>query len=238
VVAWVAAACLSIAVNGSRGLPQYFVQAYPALALVFGLAAARTWHVTHPRTRVLAALLLAVAVVRISNFDKIADYTAWDLRAWTGSLTRDEYLSRFGGRATGDKYSALAVHELARHLRARVPARESVLLFGFSPGALVQAEKRSATRFFWSRPIIVGFADRHPGYGVSALLEELDRSRPALVVLQRHDWDPDGPDSYTFFTNRADLMRWLVDGYSPAGELGNFVLWERGAIRSASPAGS
>ena len=32
-VAWVAAACLSIAINGSRDLPQYFVQAAPALAL-------------------------------------------------------------------------------------------------------------------------------------------------------------------------------------------------------------
>ena len=32
-VVWVAAACLSIAINGSRGLPQYFVQANPALAL-------------------------------------------------------------------------------------------------------------------------------------------------------------------------------------------------------------
>ena len=232
-VAWVAAACLSIAVNGSRGLPQYFVQAYPALALAFGLAAALVWHAIRPRTRALAILLLAIAVVRISNFDKVVDYTAWDVRAWTGSLTRDEYLARFGGRATGDKYSALAVHELARHLRARVPAGETVLVFGFSPGALVQAERRSATRFFWSRPVIVGFADRHPGYGVSALLEELDRRRPALVVLQRHDWDPDGPDSYTFFTNRPDLMRWLAEGYTPAGELGNFVLWERGAVTSA-----
>ena len=38
---WVAAACLSIAVNGSRGLPQYFVQANPALALAAGWGASR-----------------------------------------------------------------------------------------------------------------------------------------------------------------------------------------------------
>ena len=230
VVGWVAMACLSIAVNGSRGLPQYFVQAYPALALAFGISAAAVWPVLRPRTRALAAVLLAIAVVRISNFDKVADYTAWDLRAWTGSLSREAYLARFGGRGTGDKYSALAVHELAKHLRDRVRPDDSVLLFGFSPGALVQADRRSATRFFWSRPVIVGFADHHPGYGVSALLEELERTRPALVVLQRHDWDPDGPDSYSFFMNRPDLMAWLRGGYSPAGELGNFVLWERGLI--------
>src|SRR4029453_14205831 len=33
VPSWGAAACLVIAVNGSRGLPQYFVQALPPLAL-------------------------------------------------------------------------------------------------------------------------------------------------------------------------------------------------------------
>jgi hypothetical protein len=32
-VAWVGIACLSIAINGSRNLPQYFLQAAPALAL-------------------------------------------------------------------------------------------------------------------------------------------------------------------------------------------------------------
>ena len=36
VLAWLAAAAVSIAVNGSRSLPNYFVQANPALALTAG----------------------------------------------------------------------------------------------------------------------------------------------------------------------------------------------------------
>ena len=41
--AWVAAACLTIAVNGSRGLPQYFIQALPALALAAAWAGSLLW---------------------------------------------------------------------------------------------------------------------------------------------------------------------------------------------------
>src|SRR5881392_647032 len=43
-VAWTAAACLTIAINGSRDLPQYFVQAAPALAF------AAAWAATFVRT--------------------------------------------------------------------------------------------------------------------------------------------------------------------------------------------
>jgi hypothetical protein len=225
--AWIAAACLSIAVNGGRGLPQYFVQANPALALAFGVAAAGWWTRVGPRTRLLAAVALVVAVARIGNADKVVDYTAWDVRAWTGSLARDEYLARFGGRATGDKYSALANRELAAYLRAHSDPYETVLVFGFSPGALVQAPRRSATRFFWSRPVIVGFGDGWPGYGVRGLHDELTRNRPALVVLQRRDWDPDTLDSYTFFMGRPELRGWLEREYTFVEELGNYAIWRR-----------
>jgi hypothetical protein len=223
--AWIAAACLSIAVNGGRGLPQYFIQANPALALAFGVAAATWWVRTGPRTRLLAAVALVVAVARIGNAGKVIDYTAWDLRAWTGSLSRDEYLARFGERGTGDKYSALANRELAAYLGANSGPDETVLVFGFSPGALVQADRRSATRFFWSRPIIVGFGDGWPGYGVRGLYDELIRHRPALVVLQRRDWDPDTLDSYTFFLGRPELRGWLEREYTFVEDLGNYAIW-------------
>jgi hypothetical protein len=131
------------------------------------------------------------------------------------------------GGASGDKYSALAIHELAQHLRANVPADRRVLLFGFSPGALVQSQRVSATRFFWSRPVIVGFNEGKPGYGVSGLIEELDRHGPIEVILQQHDWDPDGPDSSTFFLGQPRLAEWLRARYQPSGELGNFLIYRR-----------
>jgi hypothetical protein len=224
---WVAAACLSIAVNGSRGLPQYFLQAGPPMALAAGWGAVLVWHRTTPIARIVLIALLSIGAARVTSFDKAIDYTAYDLRAWTGALTREQYLSRFGERASGDKYSALAIHELAQHLRANVPADGRVLLFGFSPGALVQSQRASATRFFWSRPVIVGFNEGKAGYGVSGLLEELDRHRPIEVILQQHDWDPDGPDSSTYFLGQPRLAEWLRTHYEPSGELGNFLLYRR-----------
>ena len=50
-VVWVAAACLSIAINGSRGLPQYFVQANPALALAAGWGGMLAWTLAARRNR-------------------------------------------------------------------------------------------------------------------------------------------------------------------------------------------
>jgi hypothetical protein len=163
----------------------------------------------------------------VTTVPKAFDYWMHDVRYLSGGLSREAYLSRFGERASGDKYSALAIDELAAYLRTNSAASERVLVFGFSPGALVESHRASATRFHWSRPVIVGFKEGDEGYGVRGMLDELERRRPALVVLQRHDWDPDGPDSWTFFMNQASLSGWLTRNYQPATELGNFVIWRR-----------
>jgi hypothetical protein len=65
------------------------------------------------------------------------------------------------------------------------------------------------------------------GYGVAGLLAELEARKPALVVLQRRDWDPDTIDSFTWFSRQPRLVAWLGRDYQPAGELGNFVLFRR-----------
>lgn len=224
---WVAAACLTIAVNGSRGLPQYFVQAGPALALASGLALALAWSRVSRVPRVVLVALLATGVWRVTNIPKAIEYTWHDVSYLRGAQSERDYLARFGNLANGDKYSALAVRELATDIGARTTGDDTVLLFGFTPGALVESRRMSATRFFWSRPVIVGFNDGVPGYGVSGMLEELRRTRPALVLLQRRDWDPDGPDSATFFQGNAALMSWLRDGYREVKGLAAFSTWER-----------
>jgi hypothetical protein len=233
-VLWVAAACLAIAVNGSRGLPQYFLQAAPGLALAFGVAAAWAWPRMRQPWRLLAVALVVLSIQRIVNVDKLADYLRWDLSAWSGERSREDYLARFGTRESGDKFSALAVRELASRIRATTAPADTVLVLGFSPGALLQSERKSATRFCWSRPLIVGFGEGWPGYGVQGLLGELKANRPTLVVLQRRDWDPDTIDSYDWFFRQPALVAWVNAGYEPAGSLGNYALWRP---RGAAPRG-
>lgn len=228
-VAWTAAACLTIAINGSRDLPQYFVQAAPALAL------AAAWGATFLRmpsriANTVLACVIAIAIWRVNDFAKLVDNTRHDLRFMTGAMTRTEHLARYGDRATR-KYSALAMDELGGFMQSHSTPADTVYVFGFASGAYVRAERASASRFFWSRPVIVGFNEGRPGYGVSGLIDDLRRHSPAIVALQQRDWYPDVDDSAHFFMTTAALAGWLREGYQPATGPEGFDIW----MKRASP---
>jgi len=226
-VAWVAAACLTIAINGSRDLPQYFIQAAPALAL----AAAWAGRIVFTRAYALsfiAGIAVLIGVWRVNDFPKVVDNTWRDASYAAGRITRQEHLTRYGDRATR-KYSALAMDELAGFLRAHSQADDPVYVFGFSSGAYVNSDRRSASRFFWSRPVIVGFNDGKPGYGVAGLLEELRARHPVIVALQQRDWYPDVDDSAHFFMTTPELASWLRTSYSAVAGPEGFDMWMRRA---------
>ncbi len=206
---------------------RYFIQAQPALALAAGIALSFIWPRFGRIWLYALVIVLAVATLRINQFDKAVEYTWYDMQALTGMIGRDDYLARFGGQRETDKFSALAVSHLGDRLRASTSPDDSVLVFGFSGGAYVKAERRSASRFFWSRPVIVGFGEGLPGYGTAGLLAELTRRTPRFVVLQRHDWDPDTVDSATYFMNTPQLADWLKAEYENVGSQDYFDLWER-----------
>jgi hypothetical protein len=219
----VAAACLTIAINGSRDLPQYFVQAAPALAL----AAAWATSLLLTRSRIVTtiiAVLVLVAVWRVNDFSKLVDNTSHDAKYVLGRMTRAEHLARYGDRATR-KYSALAIDELGVFMRARSEPADTVYVFGFSSGAYVAADRHAASRFFWSRPVIVGFNEGKPGYGVSGLLDDLRRTGPAIVALQQRDWYPDVDDSAHFFMTSPPLAGWLREGYERVAGPDGFDVW-------------
>ncbi len=224
-VAWTAAACLTIAINGSRDLPQYFVQAAPALAL------AAAWGATFVRTRsravnVAIAIAVLVGVYRVNDFDKLASNTWHDAQYLMGRTTWAEHLARYGDRTTR-KYSAQAMDELGTFMRDRTAPADPVYVFGFSSGAYVSAGRMSASRFFWSRPVIVGFNEGKAGYGVSGLLDDLRRNRPSIVALQQRDWYPDVDDSAHFFMTTPSLAAWLRESYTQVQGPDGFDIWSR-----------
>jgi hypothetical protein len=226
-VVWTAAACLTIAINGSRDLPQYFVQAAPALAL------AAAWAAMFLRTasRIVNTLIVAVIVVavwRVDDFPKLIDNTRHDMRFMIGTMSRSEHLARYGDRTTR-KYSALAMDELGAFMESNSTPSDTVYVFGFSAGAYVRAGRTSASRFFWSRPIIVGFNGDRPGYGVAGLLDDLRRNRPAIVALQQRDWYPDVDDSAHFFMTTPSLADWLRERYHASPGPEGFDIWMKRA---------
>ena len=228
-VAWVGAACLSIAINGSRSLPQYFLQAAPALALAAGLAAATALPLLPKVARWVTVLLVAVGVWRAGDdpFPKLARNVWHDTQYVAGRIDRRTHLAKYGGTRDVDKYSALDNMDIGAFLASRTTTDETVYVFGYSPGSYVYGNRRSASRFFWSRPVILDFNHEDPRYGVAGLRADLERSRPAYVILQRHDWSPDVQDSGPFFLSQPSLAGWLRAGYHEVPVLDGFDGWER-----------
>jgi len=228
---WVAAACLSIAVNGSRGLPQYFVQANPALALAAGWGAIEAWRLIQARAGrhalavgLAGVAIVAVAVWRVDQFPKLLEQTLFDARYALGRIDRTTYLSRYGDDR---KFSALSAAALADTIRARTREGDPIYIFGFTCASYVQGDRASASRFFWSRPVIAGFETGRPGYGVEGLLADLERTPPALVALQRKDWAPDVTDSADFFMATPPLAAWLEAHYVRTDGPDAFDVWVR-----------
>lgn len=229
-VAWVAIACVSIAINGSRELPQYFLQTAPALALAAGLAATSALAPLPVLARWLIVLLVAYGTWRVGDdpFPKLARNVWQDTQYAIGRVDRRAHLARFGGARDTDKYSALDNMDIGAFLASKTAPDETVYVFGYSPGSYVYANRRSASRFFWSRPVILDFNREDPHYGVGGLRSDLERNRPAYVVLQQHDWYPDVQDSGPFFLSQPPLADWLRAGYHPVEPfIEGFQAWER-----------
>lgn len=226
---WVAAACLTIAINGSRGLPQYFVQALPALALAAALGGSLLW-TRRPGINVAALLVVALAVWRVNEFSNFAGNIAHDTSYVLGRMPRKQHLARYGDREQR-KYSALAMAELAAFLRSRTSADDRVYIFGFASGAYVQADRASASRFFWSRPVIVNFNASHRGYGVEGLRADLEQTQPSVVALQLRDWWPDVQNSAEFFMSTPRLAGFLDPAYVRVEGPAGFEIWERRSPR-------
>jgi hypothetical protein len=176
---------------------------------------------------VVLALAVGVWKVNVEAFGKLAANAWHDTQYATGRVDRRAHLARYGGQRDTDKYSALDNHDLGDMFAARTRPDEPVYVFGFSPAAYVYANRRSASRFFWSRPVILGFDAADPRYGVSGLLADLQRTPPAFVVLQRHDWSPDVQDSAPFFLAQPGLASWLRAGYHEVPTIDGFDAWER-----------
>jgi hypothetical protein len=228
-LAWVVIACLSIAINGSRNLPQYFLQAAPALALAAGLAATIALTPLPKIGRWIIVLVVAVGVWRAGAdpFPKLAENVWHDTQYAIGRMDRRTHLAKYGGGRDVDKYSALDNRDIGAFLAARTRPDETVYVFGYSPASYVYANRRSASRFFWSRPVILDFNSEDPAYGVPGLRADLERSRPAFVVLQRHDWSPDVQDSGPFFMSQPPLAGWLRADYHQVPLIEGFDAWER-----------
>jgi hypothetical protein len=164
---------------------------------------------------------------RLAGLPGLVENIRFDLAYLRGRIDRPAYLARFGGQRDQDKFAALDVETLASHVRSTTQPGESILVFGFSPGIYVKSDRDSASRFFWSRPVVIGFEAHRPGYGVDGLLAELHASRPVIVALQKRDWAPGEPNSEPFFLADPRLSNWLAARYRLDAQHRLYSVWRR-----------
>ncbi len=228
-LSWLLAAVITIAINGSRDLPNYFVQAAPALALVAsaGFATLVTGTV-RVRCAVVALLVAGLWRVgadtpvwgwRLASLPGLIENASYDLQFVRGRIDRETYLSRFKGQ----KFDALENDRLVRYVLAKTEPTDPIFIFGFSGGSVCwKSERVSSSRFFWSRPILIEFAADRPGYGPAGLLTDLRRRPPAIVALQHEEWH-----SRDAFMANEGLRTWLESGYVSDRETPMFSVWRR-----------
>jgi hypothetical protein len=223
------AACLSIAINGSRDLPNYFVQAAPSLALC--ASAGLSTLARSPRWLRYAAAALVVGGLwrigpdepafgmRLASLPGFVENLQFDLRYARGQMSREAYLQRFSGK----KYNASEIESLSQYIQQASRPGERVLVFGFSGGSVCwKSHRASASRFFWSMPVIREFDAGRRGYGSEGLLADLNRDPPAVVALQKEEWR-----SRDFFFEKDSLRGWLEGGYRLHHETPMFSVWLR-----------
>jgi len=181
---------------------------------------------TRPAFKVVVVALLAIAVWRVNEFSNYGPNIVHDAKYLIGRMSRDEHLAHYGDRDLR-KYSAGAMTELATFIEDRTAPTDKIYIFGFSSGAYVLSHRASASRFFWSRPVIVDFNAQKPGYGIAGLRADLEREGPAIVALQQRDWAGDVSDSAAFFMTTPQLGDWLRARYRPVEGPRGFDIWQR-----------
>ena len=237
ILSWLIASFFSILINGAREVPQYFIQAAPALAMMAAVGLAPLFSTRKSfLVPVATTVVLVAACLRpggpgdTGHLPKLMENLRTDWNALKGETDRFNYLERFNG---GDehKFVALEVEDLARKIKSGTQSSDSIYVFGFSPGVFVKSERRSASRFHWSRPVVIEFAAGTPGYGSEALAADLAREQPAIVALQKKDWgrgdQAADADSSTFFHRTPKLENWLIAGYVRERDTPLFEVWRR-----------
>ena len=195
---WVAAACLTIAINGSRDLPQYFVQAAPALALAAAWAGCLVFTRTLRSSSFIVAARRGDRGVARERFFKLVDNTWRDAdyapAACRGGPSRA--IRRPGdAQVLGAGYGGTRrVHAIAQHA-GRHPcmclAFRPVPTYGGPPERVPLLLEPAGHRRIQRRQA------RLRRRGACSMI--CARNRPAIVALQQRDWYPDVDDSAHFF---------------------------------------
>lgn len=207
--------------------PYQWIPLFPPLALLAGLTVASLGSATtsglpSPRTRsfLLWALVAAIALGGLSS------------ARWAGAWVRDVVFRRdfvrwhahFGDYGLIEGY----LPATARYLRSRVPAGESVLVWGMEPVVYALSGRRPATRYGVHLPLVLGGDTPERRAEQEQFLHDMSAQLPSRVVILNSDRNQLLPRSSSALVRSVPGWAALLErAYAPDTMIGNAVILRR-----------
>jgi len=188
---------------GWRFFPRYYFHLLPVMVLL----AAHGWASLPKRWALAAALLLAIPVGRFGP--------------------------RYVAMAQGKPWGDLAMYEssagVARVLRTKAAAEDTLLVWGYRPELYPLSGMAAGSRFLDSQPLSGVIADRHLFSEKVTFPDVAAANRAELLKAPRPVWIADGLGAYNALLDVRRVMPSLMDDYVLAAEAPGYRLWRLAA---------
>ena len=194
-----------------------------ALPLVALLAGQGLWKLTRlRRRRALGSLGLGLLLIVLANANgvngPVEGGLAQRLRAWDD----------------GRSYNAPR-RRVATWIERNTAPGDAIYVWGFEPVLYDLAARRPASRYVYNAPQRAAWYREH---GRAVLMEDLHRSPPEAILVQRGDVHPgttgNSRDSRAALRTFPALSRLLAEGYTEAATIGDFTIHLRDPDRAGA----
>jgi hypothetical protein len=147
----------------------------------------------------------------------------WPILRLTGRIPQSVLLTRYDHY--GD-FSLLADREVAAFIDRNTDRSEAVFIWGFEPLIYFLSDRRPASRFIYTVPLVTDWSHRE---WRTELVRDLERSRPRYILVVHNDALPwmtgRFDDSAGQLATFPELQHLLESGYRKAERIEDFDLW-------------
>ena len=169
-------------------------------------------------TMVAGVLVLGYLVFRVVSYPWLIGY-GWHCLA----ADERDYLARFGGEQ--DNY--VTNLEVAHYVAMRSKPDDRLFIWGFEPVIYVLSDRRPATRFIYSYPLVGAW---YPAYWRGQAMDQLYASNPAFILVLENDALPTvtgrETDSLTQLQDLPELSQLIEQNYALAEQIGNCRIYQ------------
>jgi hypothetical protein len=125
-------------------------------------------------------------------------------------------------------FSLLADKQVAAFARDRTAPDDTIFIWGFEPLIYCYADRRPASRFIYTVPLVTAWS---PPEWRRELMRDLERNRPRAVIVAHRDRLPwmtgRYDDSAAQLAGYPELSHFIHAHYRLATRIEDFDVWER-----------